>query len=104
MKTLEELLNALIDKWWKPRWFEISNPDYSPLVEYSVSDLCSIESWLWQFVCEKELFIRKSKYDMIRVNYNVTQRSHNTKHFEFWIMLSSIQEDKEKFLLDNIKI
>jgi len=69
---MEELLNKLIEKGWKPFgkdqkfgiWIETSpykkirvclkKPDYDYYV-YSYRDLVSKESGLWQFVCENKL-------------------------------------------------
>ena len=76
---MEELLNKLIEKGWKPYWIEKddievcsyekgrkkisiwymnwSSPsewDYDWLF-MSLRDLVSKESWLWQFVCENNL-------------------------------------------------
>lgn len=69
---MEELLNKLIQRWWKPfdvKWiseyfFESvpvglyrlcwKKPDYDYNV-YSKRDLVSKESWLWQFCVENNL-------------------------------------------------
>ncbi len=114
--TLETLLNKLIELWLKPRWIEVKKIQIYPLEpnnlrihfsntveifweshtadnclrKYSLNDLCSLDSWLWQFICEKWLY----------KNYYLCPR-HS---YKYWLMESSIQEDKAKFLLDYIKI
>lgn len=111
--TLETLLNKLIELGWFPwgqGWFTINiNEREINLCEnwpldcywfYSLNDLCSIDSWIWQFVCEKWLYVwSKSKHELIYNCETIEQYSIN-----FWLMLSSIQEDKTRFLLDNIKL
>ena len=122
MKDLEELLNGLIDLGWKPRGIELTKIEideewpifywmednwdgwYCPS-DNTLNDLCSLDSWLWQFVCEKWLykelkkgyiqdifFKRKKEYQFLEVSH------------EYRLMLSSIQPDKEKFLLSNIDL
>lgn len=107
---LEELLNKLIDMGWKPwglphkdvqehLWWYIFQWNMST---HSLNDLCSIDSWLWQFV-DKNMLYKDEDY---KYNYSswlalITNEQRNT---EYRLMLSSIQEDKEKFLLENIKL
>ncbi len=118
-KKLEQLLNSLIEKGWKPFklsnvntvdiykelvCFEVENPKYGKPYRFFLHELTSMESWLWQFVCE----LKKEE----RINW--CSYEHNTiicqweryLHYDpkYWIMLSSIQEDIPKFLLDNIKL
>ena len=122
--------------WWKPfldekeihlvkcNWdnnqfnLVLNNPQdiFSWIVDsYSLNDLCSIDSWLRQFICEKWLYDKELK-DKAHLNYSNThhkwftknQRSLLSNHYfeqnnyEYRLMLSSIQSDKTKFLLDNI--
>ena len=63
---MEELLNKLIEKGWKPFgknaynccdnakriWYEWWEESYREYIEISPRKLTSKESWLWQFVCE----------------------------------------------------
>ena len=101
---LEKLLNKLIEKGWKPfGWEEVREAkkwrynnlcywfDSHPEL-YHIRRLVSIESWLWQFVCENKLL----EPDHMR-EYN---------WYEYWIIQSALcdEEDLEKFLLDNIKL
>ncbi len=115
-KKLEKLLNKLIEMWWKPfgnkskhitilnNFLCIEYKDSYFDVEISLNDLCSIESWLWQFVVEQwlckdvenhyiEVWI-KHKYDTIN---NITDDKYR-------LMMSSIAEDKTQFILDNIQV
>lgn len=123
--TLEELLNKLIQMGWKPRnggdnWFTFEIKwnrlyfEYLHLIDnnlidwdYSLRDLVSMESWLWQFVVEKKLW---KKWFMANepictgVNFDTNYTYH---HYERWnykyrLMLSSVQSNIELFLLDNI--
>lgn len=67
---------------------------------YSLNDLCSIDSGLRQFVCEKWLY-EEQALENYRINMWVAPLTDHRKP-EYRLMLSSIQEDKEKFLIDNI--
>lgn len=125
MTNLEELLNKLIAKWRKPRGSEIERLEIDedwfisygtdPLWNYwwcpfgvSMNDLCSLDSWLWQFVVKNGLY-NKNLYWNIWVKYpcewlNDTWLEHDIFNHTYWIMLSSIQENKEDFILSNIKL
>ena len=121
---MEELLNKLIEKGWRPfdvKWiseyfFESvpvglyrlcwKKPDYDYNV-YSKRDLVSKSSWLWQFVCENKLV--KTKDRKVRYRYEDLERTQNYFSwywYEYWLIESALcDEDKlEQFLLDNIKI
>ena len=64
----------------------------------SITELCSIDSWLWQFVVEEELFNKKPQYKYI----DMWKKHICPRRYSYRLMISSIQEDKEKFILDNI--
>lgn len=128
---MEELLNKLIDKGWKPYWIEKddievcsydknrkkisiwyydwSSPskwDYDWLF-LDLRQLTAKESWLWQFVCENKLV--KTKDKKVRFRYEDLERTQNyfsRYWYEYRIIESTLcDEDKlEKFLLDNIKL
>lgn len=105
---MEELLNKLIEKGWKPR-----EKDYTEVCVYdwivrferrfwadcieTFRTLTSKESWLWQFVCENEM------QNMIEEH-----REGYCSNEDYWYRLiesALCDEDKlEQFLLDNIKI
>lgn len=111
---LEELLNKLIELWWKPKWLNYKHIEqhlwsyfmYPDVWPYSINDLCSIESWLRQFVCEKRLHdIRLHWHILVHYPCKLLSGSwlgHDTFDYTYRIMLSSIQENKEQFILDNI--
>ena len=114
---MEELLNKLIEKGWKPR-----NKDYTDVVVYdwivrfewkidcieTFRTLTSKESWLWQFVCEN---------GMVDKNYNercnndisiwvIRKDYYEDKEYQYRLIESALcDEDKlEDFILDNIRI
>ena len=121
LKIIEKLLNLLISMGWKP-WGK--NRNYIHIEEwiirliyknniwdrwsayvYSLNDLCSIDSWLWQFIVEEWLYITEwNPY----IEYNWTWEkwpvAYDVTDLSYRLMKSSIQEDKEEFILDNIKI
>jgi len=131
LKIIEKLLNLLISMGWKP-WGK--NRNYIHIEEwiirliyknniwdrwsayvYSLNDLCSIDSWLWQFVVEKWLYegynINDKQPEYIKLVFKAPQNNQelvikewNTNKSEYWVFASSIQEDKTKFILDNINI
>lgn len=118
---LEELLNKLIKRGWIPfdvKWvseyfFESvpvgqyrlcwKKPDYDYNV-YSKRELVSIESWLWQFVCENKLY--KDYVEDRWTYWDSMTKCCNYRDYEYRVLESALcDEDKlEEFLLDNIKI
>lgn len=76
LEKLQDILNACIAVWWKPRWYELwydllslkyyqsetidNGPgfeiklSYSPSYRVSANDLFSVESWLMEFVGWKD--------------------------------------------------
>ena len=65
---------------------------------YSLNDLCSVDSRLWQFVEANELQNIQPTKLSYAIDIDVVSYS------QFLTMLSSIQKDKEKFILENIKL
>lgn len=123
--TLETLLNKLIELWWKPRGIEKPYCWNNKLLWWicinlqikSYRDLVSMESGLWQFVCEKWLLYKLKRNINICINVEEPRQEYDEpitwyecdfeysyKEYAYRLMLSSIQEDIENFLLDNIKI
>lgn len=121
---LEQLLNSLIEKGWKPfgRYKEIFRTDY---YEYYVAEehwfwkrqylrnLVSKESWLWQFVCENGMVDgadrwtlnarQKSIYD----KYITSEKEYTPKmNYQYRLIESSLkyESELEDFLLNSIKI
>lgn len=114
--TLEELLNKLIEKGWKPMWIEkedIETIDYDKKRKkisiwymnwetpskwdfdwlfLDLRQLTAKESWLWQFVCENKLIVPDH---MKQYNW-----------YGYWLCeCALLDEDKlEDFILSNIKV
>ena len=118
---LELLLNALIDNWWQPRWEEKIHSckyykeekkfkaDYTiawmPQVLYrSIRELCSKESWLWQFVCENGYNQYKKEYRMWYTKYSMKAEYWDEWDYEYFLIESSLKDESEleDFLLSNI--
>ncbi len=126
---LEELLNKLIEKGWRPfdvKWiseyfFESvpvglyrlcwKKPDYDYNV-YSKRDLVSKESGLWQFVCNNWMIPedRKCHERVLDLtfwpNWPDVSAQMCSRNYEYWLMSSAICDEKylEQFLIENIKI
>lgn len=120
---LEQLLNSLVDAWWKPRWllneieyihaFDDVNQWWRVEISYgdhwyykSLRQIASRESNLWQFVCE-------NGYNQYKKEYRRWYTKHNTKaeywdewDYEYYLIESSLKDESEleDFLLQNIKI
>ena len=120
---LEKLLNKLIEMWRKP-WgrvydvrIEVDNKVNAVNISvcqidddriyqiYTLNDLVSIDSWLRQFVVEKKLYKRvKPNQAYILELYTEDHNTYNKDMLEYRLMLSSMQKDKEAFILNNINI
>ncbi len=118
LKELEILLNTLIKKGWKPRWysydrFEVSCWELCLIYKWRFSgglqnlrELVSIESGLWQFVCSKKLLSDKiDMKDYIEDSYWFQNRPYDKDGF-YWVMKCARLEEEElgKFLVENIKV
>ena len=105
---LEQLLNSLIEKGWKPRWYEwvafyIENKVINWLWWWKTTfrELVSKESWLWQFVCENCLQV-----------WEFNNRERNGKdlytdiYYEYRLIESALKDESEleDFLLNSIKL
>lgn len=127
--TIEELLNKLIEKGWKPfgnhKWkywydnLEINNTKKKMYMSFFtwtswryveshwLREICSKESWLWQFVCENKFV--KTKDKKVRYMYEDLERTQNYFSwywYEYRLIECALKDesDLEKFLLDNIEI
>ena len=125
---LEQLLNSLIEKGWKPFGFEAKEYKISifnirsitlqlyhtkhPTQEwigYSIRNITSKESWLWQFVCENGMISKHIEKICINPYNNDGRLKHEEydyKDYQYWIMICSLKDESEleNFLLQNIKI
>ena len=125
-KKLEQLLNSLIEKGWKPfgrkKTLHITIYDCDLNVYFdwwfmnedkkSFRELVSKESWLWQFCCENRITKKMEKnHRWIWINswaksayqsYPV----YTMEKCEYRIIESSLKDESEleDFLLSNIKV
>ena len=114
---LEQLLNSLIEKGWRP--FNKDIREFFTLNEFTcgyrwewtnhlgtIRDIVSKESWLWQFVCENGMIGKTSK--------RWEQFNSDTGKF-YWFyddnstyrLIESALKDEselESFILSNIKV
>ena len=110
--TLEELLNALIEKGWKPfgncnrfdfrdLWLYYFANDNGRWSKYPLRMLVSKESWLWQFVCENKIQKERPPYNRDSDTYWFT-----IQEYQYRLIESALtDEDKlEDFILSNIKL
>jgi hypothetical protein len=125
---MEELLNKLIEKGWTKKAHHLYGLPNKPFVRYvkdsthwvefyyyewrdneaklvkiySLRDIVSKESWLWQFVCENDLLnIKKEKKRITPEHLRVFNWEYQYRLIESALC----DEDKlESFILGNIKI
>jgi len=80
------------------------------LQAHSLRELVSIESGFRQFVCENDLYskidLKINDIDFIWASTQdeIIPKKHSYTNKEYRLMLSSIQTDIEKFILDNVLI
>ena len=119
MKELETLLNSLIKRGWMPFWKEanyveirnkvitISREDFfEDGSEASLRDIVSLESGIWQFVCQNKLLSDKvDLQDYIEDSFWF-RRCPRDSNWSYRLMRVAFvgEEDLEKFLIDNIKL
>lgn len=135
---MEKLLNDLLRMWWKPfngdKTLHIDCYDKCKWLNYkwihldgwfmneenrTLRELVSIDSGLWQFVCDREhRFIDERNYDGVSLdkrlkNPYVDYDGVNTEYewitsldYQYWVIEASLKDEREleQFLLDNIKI
>ena len=125
---LEQLLNSLVSKGWKPRnviskntyIYKVKdkiNLSYSEFLEdewevmhedewYSLRDLVSKSSWLWQFVCENKL-VKRTPTMWERYNADTGKKyGFYDDHSTYRLIESALKDESEleDFLLQNIKV
>lgn len=131
--TLEELLNKLIEKGWKPRWEEeikncqigedfyerkfigdtvwfYEDDRWTPqwLFTKSLRELVSKESGLWQF-CIKKGIVDGMQCRNERNKYyefEMADDVYTGKGYEYRLIESALKDESEleQFLLQNIKV
>lgn len=123
---LEKLLNKLIEKGWQPfgwlyydrfiiesdwdmcfRW-KYPWTDWESAFDYNydyfkIRELVSKESWLWQFVCQNDLYPPYIQHRWFRDRPENWLQIHD---YRYWLIESALREELEleRFLLDNIKV
>ena len=122
MKELEKLLNPIIEMGWKPFWIECithSVYDCGRLVfrqskrhsfSYSLRELVSLESGLWQFVCINDLY--RYTWDELVLNpscgpdWPSADWSFFCGDSAYRLIESALipEEELGKFLVENIKL
>lgn len=124
---MEELLNKLIEKGWKPfgEWCHRSpykrvdihknyNKERTYILFYSnnhchwkvLRQVVSKESWLWQFVCTNGL-LSPSNCNWARIyKANISQEFIEDRDYRYRLIVSSLQDESglEDFLIENIKV
>lgn len=122
MQELEKLLNSFIQRGWKPANFPgkseikisedgdvvlyMNAEDVTLAVKVKLRNLVSLESGLWQFVCENELTHwynwEEWKYTEI---FPWDYRDYPADEHKYRLLESALIPEKElaKFLVDNIK-
>ena len=100
---LEQLLNSLIEKGWKPRGKENAKIFY---VKEDLRELVSKESWLWQFVCENGMVKSETWVWVNAVDGMYKEILINQYNYRYWIIESALKDESEleDFLLQNIKV
>ena len=119
MQELETLLNSMIKRGWKPWWID-SDTIYvhstrdgkiileCPYLTKSYRDLISLESWLWQFVCDRSLL--KSIWKARAKEPSISALGFKSEVLalsfepEYRLLESALipEEGLGKFLVDNI--
>ena len=103
-----EVIHTVYDKKHKMIWLYKEGKKYLELVyKKSLRDLCSKESWLWQFCVENEMvFIPKWEIPYVERNYIFDYECYEVSEFQYWLMVWALlkEDELEQFLLDNIKI
>lgn len=129
---MEELLNKLIKKGWKPfnvdcEWtdVEVLNrlndnryiPEHSKIIfktethwhvfDCNIRDLVSKSSWLWQFVCENGMVKENNDVRIKKYRWdNECDTNCCYDDYEYRLIESSLKDESEleDFLLSNIKV
>lgn len=134
MKELEKLPNTLIEKGWNPRGIEWVDIDFFNLdmkrkiihiwyMDYSnpekeiyeqefkaFRELVSLESWLWNFLCDNKLIKQTSKEWVLNPTYwpewADCDWSIQSNEAQYRLLESALLPEEElgKFLVENIKI
>lgn len=121
MNKLETLLNSLIKMGWKPWGKEYTAIDIAQdgrdeclmfwnvpkrqMKAYTLRDLVSLESSLWQFVVENKLY--KKTNTVYEKHFWIGEyKNFYDVHYQYRLIESALVPEEElgKFLVDNIKL
>ncbi len=115
--TVEQLMNKLIAKGWRP--FNKDIREIFTLNEFTcgyrwewtnhlgtIRDIVSKESWLWQFVCENGMINIPWYKNIIRQWVDTKRHKYYGKDYRYWLCESALKDESELegFLLSNIKV
>lgn len=79
--------------------------DDIPVFSYSLRQLVSLESGLWQFVCRNKLYKKQENFreDVYKTQLNTWWFSHN---YQYRLLESALipEEELAKFLVNNITV
>lgn len=120
---MEELLNKLIEKGWKPFGDERIVPYvkidcrqiafykscddwmYQWLFDTDIRTVLSKESWLRQFVCENGM-IKKDRFTWMISPDPLWEDQYNYTDYRYRLIESALKDESEleSFILDNIKV
>lgn len=118
---MEELLNKLIKKWWKPFWLDdklsslhkeygvwkwyIRFHNWMDSELFDLRQLTSKESWLWQFVCSRGLVDMHEWFYWQNI-FHLDSKEYDYTDYQYWILESSLKDEDEleDFLIENINI
>ena len=124
MQELENLLNSLIQRGRKPKDREtvsikldqeFTKSEWKTVFYCNCKDwfwfyadlrwLVSLESWLWQFVCENELYKEDDCWEW-RFTFDGVRFFYYKSIPKFRLLESALipEEELGKFLIDNIKV
>ena len=116
---LEQLLNSLIEKGWdvfpdkkffwnkdKLRFSKWKKCVWFWNDDYTLRELASKESWLWQFVCENGYNQYRKEYWEWYTKYNMKAEYWDEWDYEYYLIESSLknEDELENFLLSNINV
>ena len=117
---MEELLNKLIEKGWRPFWWDdklsslhkeygvwkwyIRFHNWMDSELFDLRQLTSKESWIWQFVCENWMIARKRQWT--NWLWWEPEKCFDYRDYEYRIIESALKDEPEleQFLIENIKI
>lgn len=117
MQELETLLNSLVQRDWKPQNQQVDFCEYKfwkfrflkksgqIVCMRSLRELVSLESGLWNFVCENELYKEDDCWEW-RFTFDGVRFFYYKSLPKFRLLESALipEEELGQFLVDNIKV